>query len=34
MSKTYSKGERKTSGKTDRDIRRMRKQARKSEGEK
>jgi hypothetical protein len=34
MSKTYSKGERKTSGKTDRDIRRMRKNSRKAGGEK
>jgi hypothetical protein len=34
MSKTYSKGERKTSGKYDREFRRMRKTARKAEGEK
>jgi hypothetical protein len=34
MSKTYSKGERRTSGKTDREIRWMRKNSRKSEGEK
>jgi hypothetical protein len=34
MSKSFSKGERKTSGKSDREFRRMRKTARKAEGEK